>query len=128
MEEIGVLQDLRWLVQEGLVTEFATGELQILGRPPQPPAEKKPRLDHKPEATPVPDSAGDSTATTPASEAESIATPTAEGPEPEPTPTAAEAVVAAEDIITAEAVFQDEGNPLPNYDEANSKIPPSAEE
>ena len=128
MEEIGVLQDLRWLVQEGLVTEFATGELQILGRPPPPPAEKKPRPDHKPEAIPVPDSAGDSTATTPASEAESIATPTAEGPEPEPTPTAAEAVVAAEDIITAEAVFQDEGNPLPNYDEANSKIPPSAEE
>lgn len=48
MEEIGVLQDLRWLVQEGLVTEFATGELQILGRPPQPPAEKKPRPDTKP--------------------------------------------------------------------------------
>ena len=42
-EEIGVLQDLRWLVQEGLVTEFASGELQLLGRAPQPPAEKKPR-------------------------------------------------------------------------------------
>jgi hypothetical protein len=38
-----VLQDLRWLVQEGLVTEFASGELQLLGRAPQPPAEKKPR-------------------------------------------------------------------------------------
>jgi len=41
MEEIGVLQDLRWLVQEGFVTEYASGELQILGRPPQPPTEKK---------------------------------------------------------------------------------------
>ncbi len=49
MEEIGVLQDLRWLVSEGLVTEFATGELQILGRPPQPPAEKKPRPEPKSE-------------------------------------------------------------------------------
>ncbi len=43
--EIGVLQDLRWLVQEGFVTEYASGELQILGRAPQPPAEKKPRPD-----------------------------------------------------------------------------------
>lgn len=42
-EEIAVLQDLRWLVQEGFVTEFATGELQILGRPPQPVPEKKPK-------------------------------------------------------------------------------------
>ncbi|RYD29219.1 MAG: hypothetical protein EOP86_22025, partial [Verrucomicrobiaceae bacterium] len=31
-DEIAVLQDLRWLVQEGYVTEFASGELQILGR------------------------------------------------------------------------------------------------
>jgi hypothetical protein len=46
-EEIGVLQDLRWLVQEGFVTEFANSELQLLGRPPQPPAEKKPKGDPK---------------------------------------------------------------------------------
>jgi hypothetical protein len=50
--EIGVLQDLRWLVQEGFVTEYASGELQILGRPPQPPPEKKPRPEKS--ATPAP--------------------------------------------------------------------------
>jgi hypothetical protein len=42
-EEIAILQDLHWLVQEGFVTEFQNGELFVLGRPPQPPAEKKPR-------------------------------------------------------------------------------------
>ncbi len=42
-EEIAILQDLHWLVQEGYVTEFQNGELFVLGRPPQPPQEKKPR-------------------------------------------------------------------------------------
>ncbi len=42
-EEIAILQDLHWLVQEGYVTEFQNGELFVLGRPPQPPVEKKPR-------------------------------------------------------------------------------------
>lgn len=45
-EEIVMLQDLRWLVQEGLVTEFQNGELYVLGRPPLPPVEKKPRPQH----------------------------------------------------------------------------------
>lgn len=42
-EEVAILQDLRWLVQEGYVTEFQNGDLFVLGRPPQPPMEKKPR-------------------------------------------------------------------------------------
>ena len=42
-EEIAILQDLHWLVQEGYVTEFQSGELFVLGRPPQPPVERKPR-------------------------------------------------------------------------------------
>ncbi|MDB6070793.1 MAG: hypothetical protein JWL81_1964 [Verrucomicrobiales bacterium] len=62
MEEIGVLQDLRWLVQEGLVTEFATGELQILGRPPQPPMEKKVKGD----PTKAPESPASTSDATPA--------------------------------------------------------------
>ena len=41
--EIAILQDLHWLVQEGYVTEFQNGELFVLGRPPLPPMEKKPR-------------------------------------------------------------------------------------
>jgi hypothetical protein len=35
-EEIAILQDLRWLVGEGYVTEFQNGELYVLGRPPLP--------------------------------------------------------------------------------------------
>lgn len=53
LEEIAVLQDIRWLVQEGYVTEFSNGELQILGRPPQPPPqkqEKKPKGEKLPAA------------------------------------------------------------------------------
>lgn len=53
-EEIAVLQDLRWLVQEGYVTEFASGELQVLGRPPQPLPEKKEKsAPEKSEAAPA---------------------------------------------------------------------------
>jgi len=37
-EEIAILQDLRWLVGEGYVTEFQAGELYVLGRPPVPSA------------------------------------------------------------------------------------------
>ena len=37
-EEIAILQDLRWLVGEGYVTEFQAGELHVLGRPPVPAA------------------------------------------------------------------------------------------
>ena len=115
MEEIGVLQDLRWLVGEGLVTEFATGELQILGRAPQPPAEKKPRPEHKSDsgqaaakgteapASPVPDS---------------VSFSSTEAPTAEATPTAAEAAIAAGEIIASEDVLEDEGNPLPNPHEA----------
>ncbi len=113
-EEIGVLQDLRWLVQEGLVTEFATGELQILGRPPQPPAEKKPRPDPKAESAPAktngPASAETEPAAAPAAEVESPAEAAAETPHE-----------AAVEIVTAEAVLQDEGNPLPNEDPAPAK-------
>jgi hypothetical protein len=63
-EEIAILQDLHWLVQEGYVTEFQNGELFVLGRPPQPPAEKKPR----PQRPTVPALAaeGDASASSPA--------------------------------------------------------------
>lgn len=37
-EEIAILQDLRWLVGEGYVTEFQAGELHVLGRAPVPSA------------------------------------------------------------------------------------------
>ncbi|MDB6132463.1 MAG: hypothetical protein JWM59_706 [Verrucomicrobiales bacterium] len=53
-DEIAVLQDLRWLVQEGYVTEFASGELQILGRPPQPAPEKKEKEKSPPAAAAAP--------------------------------------------------------------------------
>jgi hypothetical protein len=53
-EEIAILQDLHWLVQEGYVTEFQNGELFVLGRPPQPPAEKK----HRPQRPTAPAAEG----------------------------------------------------------------------
>jgi len=65
-EEIAILQDLHWLVQEGYVTEFQNSELFVLGRPPQPPAEKKPRgpRPDKPAADhPTPPAAAEDTAT-----------------------------------------------------------------
>lgn len=43
-DEIAVMQDLKWLVQEGFITEFSNGELQILGRErPQDEGGKEPR-------------------------------------------------------------------------------------
>ena len=111
MEEIGVLQDLRWLVGEGLVTEFATGELQILGRPPQPPAEKKPRPDHKPDTARAAPAAAEGPCSIAAPEPESIATASSESPAP------GESVLAEVEVAAAEDVFQEEGNPLPNTHE-----------
>ena len=108
MEEIGVLQDLRWLVGEGLVTEFATGELQILGRPPQPPAEKKPRPDSKSETAKVASNAVEGNTASSSSEPESVATASSE------TPVSEETVLADIEVAAAEDVLQDEGNPLPN--------------
>lgn len=46
-EEIAILQDLRWLVGEGYVTEFQAGELFVLGRPPLPPAPPAPPKPRK---------------------------------------------------------------------------------
>lgn len=40
-EELAILQDLRWLMGEGYVTEFNTGELQILGRATQQPGPRR---------------------------------------------------------------------------------------
>ena len=108
MEEIGVLQDLRWLVGEGLVTEFATGELQILGRPPQPPAEKKPRPDSKSETAKVASNAVEGNTASSSSEPESVATASSE------TPVSEKPVLADVEVAAAEDVLQDEGNPLPN--------------
>ncbi len=46
--EIALLQDLRWLVQEGYVTEFQNGELHVLGRPAPPPPPPKAKKEKKP--------------------------------------------------------------------------------
>jgi hypothetical protein len=92
-EEIAILQDLHWLVQEGYVTEFQNGELFVLGRPPQPPAEKKQR-PQRPAAgdSRPPDS--ESTAETP----EGTSVPeTAEEPVAEAEPAAVEPPAAAEE-------------------------------
>lgn len=40
-EELAILQDLRWLMGEGYVTEFNTGELHILGRATQQPGPRR---------------------------------------------------------------------------------------
>ncbi len=84
-QEIAILQDLRWLVQEGFVTEFQSGELHVLGRPAPPPPQ--PRADRpKKQRPPRPD--------TPAAE---------EGGAPEGDSHAAAAVEAAEAGTPAEA-------------------------
>lgn len=61
-EEIVILQDLRWLVNEGYVTEFAAGELFVLGRPPQPAPEKRERLPRQKPAAPAKEVAADAAA------------------------------------------------------------------
>ncbi|MBP7950620.1 MAG: hypothetical protein KA004_13290 [Verrucomicrobiales bacterium] len=43
-EELAIMQDLKWLVQEGYITEFSGGDLHILGRE-RPHEEEKPRKD-----------------------------------------------------------------------------------
>ncbi len=85
-EEIGVLQDLRWLVQEGFVTEFANSELQLLGRPPQPPAEKKPKGEPKAAATEGPASPAGPAASSIPAESEIPASSPTEDTAPVPSP------------------------------------------
>ena len=95
-EEIAILQDLRWLVGEGYVTEFQNGELFVLGRPPLPPSPPKPRkapadAQRKPESAAVPaapaaESEASDQPAEPVAEAEPVAaespTPAAESPTP----------------------------------------------
>ena len=103
-EEIGVLQDLRWLVQEGLVTEFASCELQLLGRAPQPPAEKKPR-EAPPKAVSVsaaPETSAETPTETIAPVAESSGMPAEPAP-PEVTPVAAPTEATSEPAAPAES-------------------------
>lgn len=80
-EEIAVMQDIHWLLQEGYVTHFGgTNQLFILGRPPQPAPAKKPQAAAA--TKPVPDAsrnAGEESAGEPATPApESPAPPAAE--------------------------------------------------
>lgn len=74
-EEIAILQDLRWLVQEGYVTEFQSGELYVLGRPPQPVVAKKPR-------GPKPQNETTATSSEPAPESDVVAALASETPAP----------------------------------------------
>ena len=79
-EEIAILQDLRWLVQEGYVTEFNTGELQVLGRPhvpPTPKQEKAPKPPREDRRKPRPDAPAGAEA-----EAATSAAETSESPVP----------------------------------------------
>lgn len=78
-EEIVILQDLHWLVQEGYVTEFQNGELFVLGRPPQPPMEKKPRPPKPPRPAAAPRAAA------PGDQAGAEKDPSAEAPPAEVT-------------------------------------------
>ena len=111
-EEIGVLQDLRWLVQEGYVTEYASGELQILGRPPQPPAEKKPKPGPKAEGSPTPVTPAETESTTvpentSVTEADAPATADNDAPA-DPTKTQPDPVVDGADELVVTAIGTDE--------------------
>ena len=48
--ELAIMQDIKWLVQEGFITEFANGELHILGRerPQEEPREPRKPKDKAP--------------------------------------------------------------------------------
>ena len=92
-EEIVVLQDLRWLVQEGYVTEYASGELQVLGRAPQPPMEKKVRPEAAPGRAPRAAAEGPGGRKAPAGEA--------------PAGAAAESAAAAEPAVGGDAVVSE---------------------
>lgn len=98
-DEIAVLQDLRWLVQEGYVTEFASGELQILGRPPQPAPEKKEK-----EKSPAAAESGSNTGTeaeAPAAD-QPVTEETVEGGAEAETPAAVEETPASDSAVETE--------------------------
>ncbi len=87
MGELAIMQDIKWLVQEGFLTEFSTGELHLLGREHK---ERKPTAEAPTPAVPV---------EAPMEAAE----PAAEAPEVVPMEAAAEAV---SEPVTAEAAAE----------------------
>ena len=120
--ELAIMQDIKWLVQEGFITEFANGELHILGRerphdePSKEPREKKgpkqkPQAPTEADATAVEgesdvaaaelSEAEDSSAT---AEEETSPAPEAAAPEIEATPEATEAPVAEAPAAPEESV------------------------
>jgi len=109
-EEIAILQDLRWLVQEGYVTEFQSGELYVLGRPPQPQAPKKAK-GPKPQAeAAAPAEETPAAGTESAENAEAAAESEANAPEA----AAVEAVEAPASEPEAAAPAEPEGSTLPD--------------
>ena len=109
-EEIAILQDLRWLVGEGYVTEFQNGELFVLGRPPLPPSPPKPRK------APADDPRKGETAAAPVAPLEGAEVPAAEAPA-EAEAVAPEAVEAAP-TDAAPAVFAESTESAPEASEA----------
>lgn len=95
-EEVAILQDLRWLVQEGYVTEFQNGELFVLGRPPQPPAEKKPRGPRPDKAA-----AADEQASAEATEINEITAAEVSAASPEDAPAASTGAPANDESVSA---------------------------
>ncbi len=77
--ELAIMQDIKWLVQEGFITEFANGELHILGRerPQEEPREPRKPKDKAPaQEKPAEEAAAEITEETPTAEA--VETPSAE--------------------------------------------------
>ena len=61
--ELAIMQDIKWLVQEGFITEFANGELHILGRErPNDEPGKEPREKKGPKQKPQSPTEGDAAA------------------------------------------------------------------
>ena len=78
--ELAIMQDIKWLVQEGFITEFANGELHILGRE-RPQEEAREERKPKAKATPAPPTAEAEAAVV--SEPPVIEAPVSEPPTPE---------------------------------------------
>ncbi len=129
--ELAIMQDIKWLVQEGFLTEFANGELHILGREHRerkPAAEGKASGEKSAEPTPeTSDAPVAETSPAPAAEpaieaeapapVETVAEPTAEIiPEIPDAPAPAVDAVDVVDVVdvavepTAEAVSETSGS------------------
>jgi hypothetical protein len=94
--ELAIMQDIKWLVQEGFLTEFANGELHILGREHR---ERKPGAEGKPSAEKSPE---------PSTEAEAETPATSESPVVEQSAEALEAAEVVETVESAEATVEAE--------------------